>query len=472
MPDTTAPNFVYHRRKLQKNFVYHRRKLQKNFVYHQRKLQKNSVGIFSALASVNTESSGHYFSAVNSEASPIVSKNGQIGSQVGNLIKATRAPIIPIGKCMVDPFVSRSESIDGCSAGELQGSDQAANHCIHENSEFQILNDSCSWSKLNMELDSASMTVEVDCTGECSSSGVLATEVPKEGLSEKDLCISILRSEGVLGEYWPIVINNSSNDFGISGSDKSCKACGHSEVPRKMLICDHCDEQYHVSCCNPRLKQIPVDEWLCHSCLKKKHKIIREKPARVSLNFSSEQGRCKGELNPIAFMLKDTEQYTTGVRIGNSFQADVPDWCGRINNDADSIGEAWEIETSECLSLNNLNSNKPSRISNIGNWLQCREVMEGVGQGFDGYVCGKWRRAPLFEVQTDDWECFCSVRWDPAHADCAVPQELDTDDVLKQLKYIEMLRPRLDAKREKLRGTKTNVCLHGPKELARNVQTL
>lgn len=31
-------------------------------------------------------------------------------------------------------------------------------------------------------------------------------------------------------------------------------------------------------------------------------------------------------------------------------------------------------------------------------------------------------RAPLFEVQTDDWECFRSVLWDPAHADCAVPQ--------------------------------------------------
>ncbi|TXG57757.1 hypothetical protein EZV62_015586 [Acer yangbiense] len=30
--------------------------------------------------------------------------------------------------------------------------------------------------------------------------------------------------------------------------------------------------------------------------------------------------------------------------------------------------------------------------------------------------------APLFEVQTDDWECFCSVHWDPTHADCAVPQ--------------------------------------------------
>lgn len=31
-------------------------------------------------------------------------------------------------------------------------------------------------------------------------------------------------------------------------------------------------------------------------------------------------------------------------------------------------------------------------------------------------------RAPLFEVQTDDWDCSCAVVWDPIHADCAVPQ--------------------------------------------------
>ncbi|XVF06188.1 hypothetical protein REPUB_Repub06bG0025900 [Reevesia pubescens] len=30
--------------------------------------------------------------------------------------------------------------------------------------------------------------------------------------------------------------------------------------------------------------------------------------------------------------------------------------------------------------------------------------------------------APIFEVQTDDWECFCSVQWDPSHADCSVSQ--------------------------------------------------
>ncbi|XP_071680768.1 uncharacterized protein [Lolium perenne] len=76
--------------------------------------------------------------------------------------------------------------------------------------------------------------------------------------------------------------------------------------------------------------------------------------------------------------------------------------------------------------------------SSIGNWIQCQEVLD------TGAICGKWRRAPLFVVQSSDWDCSCSVLWDPIHADCAVPQELATDEVLEQLKYINKLKNRLD----------------------------
>ncbi|XP_068491416.1 uncharacterized protein [Phaseolus vulgaris] len=62
---------------------------------------------------------------------------------------------------------------------------------------------------------------------------------------------------------------------------------------------------------------------------------------------------------------------------------------------------------------------------------------------------GGFTWAPFFEVQTDVCECFCAIHWDPSHADCAVPQELETDQVLKQLKYVEVLRPRVAARRKK-----------------------
>uniref|UniRef100_A0A0A0LWX9 CW-type domain-containing protein n=1 Tax=Cucumis sativus TaxID=3659 RepID=A0A0A0LWX9_CUCSA len=123
-------------------------------------------------------------------------------------------------------------------------------------------------------------------------------------------------------------------------------------------------------------------------------------------------------------------------------------------NDTDAIGEPLEMDSSESFRMHEQSTNKPCRLSTIGNWLQCQQVIDGVGGG-NGGICGKWRRAPLFEVQTDDWECFCSILWDPTHADCAVPQELETGQVSKQLKYIEMLRPRLASKRRKLDEVKS-----------------
>ncbi|GAB4838295.1 hypothetical protein Ancab_027823 [Ancistrocladus abbreviatus] len=149
-------------------------------------------------------------------------------------------------------------------------------------------------------------------------------------------------------------------------------------------------------------------------------------------------------------MLKDTQPYTTGVRIGKAFQADVPDWSGPVAMDTDAIAEPLELDPSETFCFPEFSSSKPPRSNPICNWLQCREVIVGLGEGVDGAICGKWRRAPLCEVQTDDWDCFQSFLWDPVHADCAVPQELETDQVLKQLKYIEMLKPRLAAKRRKM----------------------
>ncbi|KAL4271488.1 hypothetical protein GQ457_13G004140 [Hibiscus cannabinus] len=41
--------------------------------------------------------------------------------------------------------------------------------------------------------------------------------------------------------------------------------------------------------------------------------------------------------------------------------------------------------------LEEMNCNKSSKVSSIGNWLQCRELIEGIGSS-KGTICGKWRR--------------------------------------------------------------------------------
>lgn len=42
--------------------------------------------------------------------------------------------------------------------------------------------------------------------------------------------------------------------------------------------------------------------------------------------------------------------------------------------------------------MQELKSNKPSKLGSIGNWLQCKELIDGEGESANGTICGKWRR--------------------------------------------------------------------------------
>ncbi|KAG2277774.1 hypothetical protein Bca52824_060329 [Brassica carinata] len=221
--------------------------------------------------------------------------------------------------------------------------------------------------------------------------------------------------------------SDSDTDGSSSSPFRRCKRCDKAGTVEKMLICDECEEAYHTRCCGVRMKEVAeIDDWLCRSCL-------TEKSSRTKI-----KGRISRERE-----WRVSEPFVIGVRVGKEFQADVPDWSGPTMSDTSFVGEPLEIDQSEYMhDLNKAKNGKkpPSPV----NWLQCRE------EDSNGDICGKWRRAPRSEVQTNDWECFCCVFWDPSHADCAVPQELETDEILKQLKYIKMLRPRSDAKTRKI----------------------
>ncbi|XP_048336139.2 uncharacterized protein LOC107428388 isoform X2 [Ziziphus jujuba] len=425
-----------------------------NLVYKRRNSRGNSAAILSEQVPDITRRSGDCFSVISSDAPLVATEDQNLGPQFEHKIQVIQPPVLSPLLCNSMPHISNSEFVSGYSVGEAVV-DEAPKSSVQRILEVDSAYDSCSSSKSNIEHVLSSMKTEMDETGECSSSSATVKEDMQEDLSEKDFCISILRSHGLIGGVWESRTCASAENIETGNGDlcfRSCKICGRSEATTNLLICDHCEESFHMSCCNPRIKKIPTDEWFCHSCLKKRYKNLKKTvkgkaPHIASVMSGAKNLSSKGESNAITLMLRDTEPYTTGVRIGKGFQAEVPDWSGPINSNVDYIGEPLEMDPMESISLHN--SNSPSKHSPISNWLQCREVLDGIGDGVNGTICGKWRRAPLFETQTDKWECFCSILWDPSHADCAVPQELETDQVLKQLKYIEMLRPRLTASRKK-----------------------
>ncbi|OMP11751.1 Zinc finger, PHD-type [Corchorus capsularis] len=451
-------------------------------VYTRRKKRSGSsssasagIAAFCAEGPLNSKRSGDCLSVVSSDAlsMAVVELNGT--SQIQNENLHVGDPTMPL-VCSGEPQILNYEFGNGCSGLDERGSDDLHKTVMQKTIDVDSINDSCSSSKSYVELASASIKGEVDENGECSSSSVIASEVVRQDLSEKDRCPSIHRNQGNVEEVGPsnATVDEEIGTSGGSNCSRLCKNCGHAETAEKMLICDHCEEAFHVRCCNPRIKKLPADEWYCFSCMKKKRIMLKETTARKSSSITSGIGRCrdvssKGESSPIELMLRDAEPHRSNVRIGKGFQAEVSDWSGPIDNDADTIGEPLELDPSEFTDFHVLNCDKSSKFSSIGNWLQCREYIEGIG-GSSGTICGKWRRAPLFEVQTEDWECFCAVQWDPLHADCSVPQELETEQVLKQLKYIEMLRPRLSAKRRRSDQTK-NCTSQDHKDDSRNTQS-
>ncbi|KAK4429605.1 PHD finger protein EHD3 [Sesamum alatum] len=50
------------------------------------------------------------------------------------------------------------------------------------------------------------------------------------------------------------------------GEDHTCRRCGEKADGGNGLVCDSCEEMYHISCIEPAVKEIPVRSWYCAKC--------------------------------------------------------------------------------------------------------------------------------------------------------------------------------------------------------------
>merc|ERR1719232_2262555 len=64
-----------------------------------------------------------------------------------------------------------------------------------------------------------------------------------------------------------------------------CKICRRKVDPDKMLLCDRCDNAYHMYCLKPKLKSIPEGDWFCPECKPKERVRSPKKKVRKSFSF-------------------------------------------------------------------------------------------------------------------------------------------------------------------------------------------
>ncbi|CAN0859998.1 hypothetical protein LINGRAHAP2_LOCUS7824 [Linum grandiflorum] len=261
------------------------------------------------------------------------------------------------------------------------------------------------------------------------------------------ICTALITSHG-----FPLRDGSRSNSVPVSTTSRnnnnnnyqSCEACDDLENIAEMIICDGCEEAFHVSCSGASQEALDADEWYCRSCLKVNRKDAIGTPDVRSQSMRGWSLGSRYRLGPIACMLKYPDSHTSKVRVGDSFQAIVPEWPYQTTDcrDSDSFGEPIMMDPLETLGLHGCAKDSLLLPNSVSNWLQCQDVVDD-----DEVICGKWRRAPFSEVQTNDWDCSCALPWDPFHADCIVPQEMETKIVVAQLKYVHQLKSRLTAKK-------------------------
>ena len=46
-----------------------------------------------------------------------------------------------------------------------------------------------------------------------------------------------------------------------------CAVCGKTDDPQLIVLCDGCDEEFHIGCLTPPLATVPEGDWFCSNCM-------------------------------------------------------------------------------------------------------------------------------------------------------------------------------------------------------------
>ena len=95
-----------------------------------------------------------------------------------------------------------------------------------------------------------------------------------------------LMSSKTLGQIF-IHLTTLDNSIVWSKSimNTKCKVCRKKADPELMLLCDRCDNAYHMYCLKPKLKSIPEGDWFCPECKPKERVRSPKKKVRKSFSF-------------------------------------------------------------------------------------------------------------------------------------------------------------------------------------------
>uniref|UniRef100_A0A8C4X3M2 PHD and RING finger domain-containing protein 1 n=1 Tax=Erpetoichthys calabaricus TaxID=27687 RepID=A0A8C4X3M2_ERPCA len=135
----------------------------------------------------------------------------------------------------------------------------------------------------------------LDCILEWSKN---ANSCPVDRIVFKNICIRSCFKGKILKKI-PVQNHEPAEDQ-FEEDQTICEVCGRSDREDRLLLCDGCDDGYHMECLNPPLDAVPVEEWFCPECA------INNPPQDLSADEISE-----GE---VAALIDDTVPTTSRLR--------------------------------------------------------------------------------------------------------------------------------------------------------------
>lgn len=72
--------------------------------------------------------------------------------------------------------------------------------------------------------------------------------------------------KGPILQRIPVEERQAGDDEDEEDDPTYCEVCGECNREDRMLLCDGCDNGYHMECLTPPVEFVPLDEWLCPAC--------------------------------------------------------------------------------------------------------------------------------------------------------------------------------------------------------------
>jgi hypothetical protein len=87
---------------------------------------------------------------------------------------------------------------------------------------------------------------------------------------------------------------NENNNEDLQSPSSACCVCSKTDRPESLLLCDDCDDAYHLECLKPILLSVPDGDWYCPLC---EHKRLCDKLIEKFIQLIKEHEELEAKRN-------------------------------------------------------------------------------------------------------------------------------------------------------------------------------